>query len=241
VTEIGGVSYRGCVLLDGGRRLALIDSEQHRRESRQWLRVVDLGGGPAVTMPWPQDSWIDLLGAFRDTVFFTNRHALSPVMRWTPGADPVPHPHPVQQVDPVSGTTSARGIGGFIVVRPDGTTVTVPVDPMAQLAPGGTRLWTTRSQPPALTLFPVEPGPEVEPQVRWLPDDRRSAPRGAYKSPVWEDPEHALFAYQPWHFPKEPSCGVRLSVRDGHVERLPAVGRYQQVIFLEPLPDALGD
>jgi hypothetical protein len=121
-----------------------------------------------------------------------------------------------------------------MVVRPDGTTVTVPVDYAARLAPGGDRLWTVRSQPAALTLFPVVPG-EVRPQVWWLPEDRRRSVQGTYREPVWEDAGHLLFGYQPAHFPREPALGVRLRVRDGAVERLPAYGSPGHwVMFVEP-------
>ncbi|MFD0971209.1 hypothetical protein [Plantactinospora endophytica] len=222
------------VLLGDGRRMAMVDSEHRRLVSRYRLRVIDLAGGPVQTMPWPHDRAIGLLGAYRDTVFFVDQQAHGVTMRWTPGAEPEPYPHPVQQIDPLTGTGGARTARGVTVVRPDGTSVTVPVDLSARLAPGGTGLWTMRSHPPALTLFPVRP--EVAPQVWWLPEDSRSSPQGTYREPVWEDIEHVLFGYQPWHFPREPASGVRLSVRDGTVERLPAIGpRGRSVIFVEPL------
>ncbi|MET8355071.1 hypothetical protein [Micromonospora sp. NPDC005206] len=236
VTEIDEVRMPGVMLLGDGRRVAVVDSEHRRRVSRYQLRVIDLGGGPVETMPWPDDRGISLVGAYRGTVFFADHQAQWATMRWTPGTDPERYAHPVQQIDPLTGTGSARKVEGITVVWPDGTTVTVPVDQMARLAPGGDRLWTVRSNPPALTLFPVEPGATVQPQVWWLPEDRRRSPQGTYREPIWEDTEHVLFGYHPWHFPREPASGVRLSVRDGAIERLPAVGsRGQSVMFVEPL------
>jgi hypothetical protein len=140
----------------------------------------------------------------------------------------------MQQVDPLTGTTIMRTVEGITLVRPDATAVTVPVDLTAQLAPGGERLWSMRVNPPALTLFPVGPAPQ--PQVWWLPEDSRRSPQGIYQEPVWEDTDNVLFGYHTWHFPREPACGVRLSVRDGTVERLPALdSSIQSVTFVEPL------
>ncbi|WP_328472170.1 hypothetical protein OHA21_09155 [Actinoplanes sp. NBC_00393] len=223
-------------LMGDGRRVAVIDSEHHRLESRYRLRIIDLTGGPAETMPWPADRAIALLGAHRDTVYFSDRQGHGITMRWTPGTDPERHPHPVNQVDPLTGTTTARTAEGITVTRPDGNAVTVPIDLGARLAPGGAQLWTTRSSPAAVTLFPLHLDHPVEPQVWWLPEDGRRSPQGVYGESVWEDPDHLLLSYQPWHFPPEPACGIRLSVQDGAIERLPAAGLPgQPVIFVEPL------
>ncbi|MBG0565853.1 hypothetical protein [Actinoplanes aureus] len=234
-TEIGELRGPVPVLLGDGRRVAVVDSAHHRLESRYRLRVIDLTGGPAETMPWPEDRSVGLLGAYRDTLYFRDQqdHA---IMRWTPGSAPERHPDTLDQIDPLTGTGLARTMGGVRVARPGGSAVTVPVDTRARLAPGGEQLWTTRVEPAALTLFPVRPGPDVRPQVWWLPERGRRGPHGAYGEPVWEDRDHVLFGFQPWHFPPEPATGVRLSIRDGAVERLPESGRPgQSVIFVEPL------
>ncbi|MEU2615956.1 hypothetical protein ABZ570_30955 [Micromonospora sp. NPDC007271] len=236
VTEIDDLRMPGVVLLGDGRRVAVVDSEHRRRVSRYRLRVIDLAGGPAETMPWPDDRGISLVGAYRDMIFFADHQARWATMRWTPGTDPERCAHPVQQVDPLTGIGSARTAEGVTVVRPDGTTATIKVDLTARLAPGGDRLWMMRSNPPALTLFRVDPGATVQPQVWWLPEARRGSPHGTYREPVWEDAEHLLFGYHPWHVSREPASGVRLSVSDGAVERLPAVGPSgKSVMFVEPL------
>jgi len=236
VTEFDDMRTPGLVLLGDGRRVAVIDSRHHRLVSRYRLRAIDLADGSVATMPWPPDRAIGLLGAHRDTVFFADQHERGAVMSWRQGSRPQRCAHPVQQIDSLTGTSSARAVEGIRVVRPDGTTVTVPVDLRARLAPGGDRLWMMRENPPALTLFPVEPGPDAQPTVWWLPEDGRRSPQGTYREPVWEDTDCVLFGYHPWHFPREPASGVRLSVRDGTVERLPAVdSSTQSVIFVEPL------
>ncbi|MET8832563.1 hypothetical protein ABZV78_01410 [Micromonospora sp. NPDC004540] len=236
VTEIDEVRLPRVALLGDGRRVVVVDGEHHRRVWRWRLRVIDLAGGPVETMPWPDDRAVNLLGTHRDQVFFVDQQVPRVTMRWTPGSEPERCAYPVHQVDPLTGTCGARTAEGVTVVRPDGTTVTVPVDLTARLAPGGDRLWTVRADPPALTLFPVEPGARAQPQVWWLPEDGRRSPQGAYREPIWEDADHVLFGYQPWHFSREPAGGVRLSVRDGAVERLPAVGPSgQPALFVEPL------
>jgi hypothetical protein len=235
VSELDAVRNPNVVLLGDGRRLAVADSEHHRLVSRYSLRLVDLAGGPDTEMPWPADRSIGLLGAHGKTVFFAGQHPPATTMRWTPGTDPEPHPHPVRQVDPLTGTCIAPTREGMTVYRPDGTAVPVPVDYGARLAPGGDRLWTARAQPPALTLFPVVPG-EVRPEVHWLPEDGPRSVQGAYGEPHWEDTGHVLFGYQPWHFPRAAASGIRLSVTDGAVQRLPPVGRPgSPVLFVESL------
>ncbi|MCP3784937.1 hypothetical protein NLX85_16330 [Micromonospora sp. A3M-1-15] len=237
VTEIDEVRMPGVALLDGGRRVAVVDAEHHRRVIRYRLRVVDLAGGPVETMPWPEDQVIHLLGAYRGQVFFGDQsEGRRATMRWTPGSAPERHAYTVDQVDPLSGTGSVRTAQGVAVVKQDGTTVTVPVDLTARLAPGGDRLWSVRREPPALTLFPVEPGAGAQPQVWWLAQEDRRMPQGMYREPIWEDTGHVLFGYQLWHSPRDPAGGVRLSVRDGAVERLPASGPPgQPAMFVEPL------
>ncbi|MEU4426493.1 hypothetical protein AB0F81_38215 [Actinoplanes sp. NPDC024001] len=237
VTDVADLRSPGMAwLLGDGRRLAVFDSSHHRLESRYRLRLLDLTGSPAVTMPWPADQPFGVLGVHRDAIFFADPISAGVTMRWTPGTDPEPHPHPLQQIDPLTGTGTIRTREGISVIRPDGASVTVPIDTTARLALGGNQLWTMRSHPPALTLFPIEPGPHVEPQVWWLPEDRRRSPQGTFREPFWEDSSHVLFGYHLWHFPQEPAIGLRLSLTDGTVERLPAAGRPgQSVTFIEPL------
>ncbi|WP_203785484.1 DUF6042 family protein [Paractinoplanes rishiriensis] len=229
VTEVDAVRQQVLAVPGDGRRVAVVDSEYHRRQSRYRLLVVDLESGDVTTMPWPADRGIGVLGAYRDSVFFAEQ---GEVFRWTPGSEPVVVQHPVREVDPVSGATCGRTIEGAAVTRADGGTVTLPVEAGARLAAGGAALWTVRSHPPALTLFPVGAAPEVRPRVFWLPEDGRRSPQGTYSAPVWEDEGHVLFGHPPWHFPREPSIGVRLSLADGAVERLPAAGR--SVLLVEP-------
>ncbi|MET0424724.1 MAG: hypothetical protein ABW046_12660 [Actinoplanes sp.] len=230
-TEVDAVRGRGFRLLGDGRQVVTSHSEHRRGTSRSRLRAVDLGNGRVTTMPWPEDQEIGLLGAYRNTVFFLAGRDRT-TMRWEPGSVPEPFARPVLHIDPVSGLTSTRTAAGVEVTRPDGTTVTMPVDTSAEPAPGGEWLWTTRPRPPAITLFPI--GPEVSPQVWWLPTDR---------APVWEDTEHVLFGYPFGPRLPDPSCGVRLAVRDGVVQCLPPVTGDAAVTFVEPLaasttPDA---
>ena len=226
VTEIDEIRQRSVVRLGDGRHVAYFDSEHHRERSRYRLRVIDLAGGPVATLPWPADREISLVGAYRDAVFFVDQPSQEwATMRWAPGAEPEPYPRRVMRVDPLTGATAMPDAGGVAVTRPGATTVHVPVDTMARLAPGGDRLWTVRTYPPALTLFPVEPAPQA--RVMWLPDPWRGAPRGTYElKPIWEDTGHVLFAYQP-------AFGVRLSLLDGSTERIAAGAR--GALLVEPL------
>ena len=114
------------------------------------------------------------------------------------------------------------------MIRPDATTVHVPIDPQARLTPGARALWTVRNHPPAVTLFPIEPDPSA--QAWWLPHD------GSYEmAPTWEDPDHVLFPYDPGHIGAGPATGIRLSLRDGSTERLPTSSKISAVLYVEPL------
>jgi hypothetical protein len=184
-------------------------------------------------MPWPADRDTVMLGAYADSVYFADKATDAPsvqervTMRWTPGTDPQPHSSRVMQIDRLTGVTGLPVAGGLTVTRPDGTTVHVPIDTRARLAPGGDRLWTVRNHPPALTLFPIGPDPQA--QVRWLPED------GKYnETPIWEDLDRVLFAYEP-HFRRDSAIGVRISLNDGSTERLPGDGRSRYVLLVEPL------
>ena len=125
-TEFPGIRHALIGLVDDGRRVVAATGESRR------LRVFDLAGGPAETMPGPGGAL--LLGTHGDTVIFTDRTAC---WRWTPGTDPERLPHDVAEVDSVTGTRTRRTKEGIAVSRPDGSTVTVPVDLTARLAPGG--------------------------------------------------------------------------------------------------------
>jgi hypothetical protein len=215
IDVIDDVRQPNLLLMGDGKRVALSDNEHHR------LRVVDLDGGPTVTMPGSAGHPVTLVGVHRDTIWFTAGHGST--MCWTPGGEPRAAEHPFQQIDPLTGTGLTRTARGITVYRPDRTEVTVPVDLTARLTPGGDRLWTARANPPAVTLFPVRPHPK--PQVHWLPE-------GSYREPIWEDREHLLLGFPAWHFQREPAAGIRLSLRNGMVERLPAAGR--PMVFVEP-------
>lgn len=240
VTEIDEIGTMGVALLGDGRHVADHERVHDRSSTRHRIRVIDLAGGPSTTLPWPEDRDILMLGACGDSVYFADEapSVLAAqervTMRWTPGTDPQPHPHRFMHIDRLTGITSLPATGGITVTRPDGANVHVPIDTQARLAPGGGRLWTVRNHPPALTLFPVEPDPQA--QVLWLPDDGRTSANGTYElTPAWEDRDHVLFAYKPDHRRPEPATGVRLSLRDGSAERLPAAGRARSVLFVEPL------
>jgi hypothetical protein len=88
----------------------------------------------------------------------------------------------------MTGTTMrpVRGRGAF--VRPPGAPPQwFELGSEPHLAPGGRRLWTTRVDPPALTLFPVA-GTVADAQVCWLP----GAAWQGLSEIVWEDEVHAL-------------------------------------------------
>ncbi|MEU4695202.1 hypothetical protein [Actinoplanes sp. NPDC023714] len=217
IDVIDDVRQPDLLLMGDGRRVVVSENDQNR------LRVVDLDGGPTVTMPWPADRPIAPVGAHGHTVYFTGGHG--DTMSWTPGGEPRVAAHPFQQIDPLTGTGLTRTSQGITVIRPDHTSITVPVDLTARLTLGGDRLWTARANPPAVTVFPIRPHPK--PQVHWLPE-------GSYSEPIWEDGDHIILCLQPWHSQPEPSAGIRLSLRTGAIERLPTQGR--PMLFIEPLP-----
>jgi hypothetical protein len=207
--------HRQLALLDDSRQVAVVGWHSDR------LTVIDLDDGAGQTMPWPPDRPIALRGAYGKTVFFRDVSART-AMRWTPGTEPVPHDGLDEQIDPVSGVRSGPVPGGVGVTEPDGVTVTWPVDGRARLAPGGKRLWTLQSDPPALTLLALRNHPFAESQSYYLPDVDR------LEEPVWEDAEHLLFP--------TPAAGLRLSTADGRVERLPVPEKSRRpVIFVRPL------
>ncbi|WP_127550508.1 DUF6042 family protein [Actinoplanes sp. OR16] len=217
MTFIDDVRSPDLLLMSDGKRVVVSENDQNR------LRVVDLDGGPTVTMPWPADRPLSVVGTHGHTVYFTGGHGST--MSWTPGGEPREAAHPFQQIDPLTGTGLTRTRQGITVIRPDHAEITVPVDLTARLTLGGDRLWTARANPPAVTVFPLRPNPK--PQVHWLPE-------GSYREPIWEDRDHILLGCQPWHSPREPSAGIRLSLRTGAVERLPAAIR--PMLFVEPFP-----
>ncbi len=232
-TEIAEIGTPAVALLGDGRHVAHHEYEYDRRSTRNRIRVIDLADGSSVTLPWPVDRDLVMLGASGDAVYFADKATDAPsvqqrvTMRWTPGTDPQPLDHHVMQIDRLTGVTRLPVAGGLTVTRPDGTTVHVPIDTQARLAPGGDRLWTVRNHPPALTLFPIDPDPQ--PQTMWLPED------GKYdKTPVWEDLDQVLFAYQP-HFRRDSAIGVRISLSDGSIDRLPGDGQSKYVLLVEPL------
>ncbi|WP_250006834.1 DUF6042 family protein [Actinoplanes sp. M2I2] len=204
-------------LLGDGRRLAMADGS-HR------LRLVDLSGARPDTQPWPTDQPVTLHGIHRDTIYFTELRTRT-TLRWTPDSEPQPCGHPVEHVDPYSGTFSWLTPRGVMVARPPGSAVDLSVDQRVRLAPGGDHVWLVTSPPATLTLWPVEPGPEVRSWALPWPDDDTP-------DPIWEDAGHLLVTGPTERVDGELISGLRLSVRDGTLERLPGAGPTGQTLLL---------
>jgi hypothetical protein len=108
------------------------------------------------------------------------------------------------------------------------------MDLSARLAPGGTRLYTLRHAPPAVTLFDLERG-VADPVVHWLPQGCRATPREL----LWED-EHHLLGLRTVDLRGGPPA-IRLDLRTGGYEGVPlteAAG-YRPTL-VEPLLRAAG-
>jgi hypothetical protein len=221
-------------VLGDGHRVALLDMHHHRRKSRYSLRILNLDDGSLEPMPWPEEREIALLGAYRDTIYF--RRTQDPVdagvaMRWTPGSDPRLHDCPVLHVDPVSGATCAPVADGARIDHPDGSTVLVSLGRWSRdfLAPGGDRLWQRPDpSPPEFHLI----GVDGEARVWKLPWEGHSYGPPIWAGPVWEDRDTVLIGHGRGHLPKEPSCGVRIRVDTGEVERLPPISSRSRLATL---------
>ncbi len=189
------------------------------RDSRQVVQLIDLADGSRHTMPG-DDQWGHVVAVHGGAVYLTGIGSLPP-KRWSPGGDPEPLPHNLNQIDPLTGGGRAVTRDGVLLVRPDGSARVVPVDVTAALVPGATHLYTVRTGPAAITLFDVA-AETVDPAIHWLPVEvsARSEPVGG---PVWEDPYRMLLVAGSG-FP--PGTGlrsgiIRVDIRTGAVERVP--------------------
>lgn len=155
-------------------------------------------------------------------------------MRWTPGSDPEPLPYHLREIDPLTGTRLVHdGERGVLVVYPDGTRRHCALDPNVALAPGGTRLYSYRHFPPAVTLFDVATGAE-DPRIFWLPGNSQVSTT-VPGQPVWEDPDHLVILTRDWDFDLN-APAVRLNVRTGEFERVPLTeDAGYRPLLIEPL------
>ena len=140
-------------------------------------------------------------------------------LRWTPGTDPQPLPYQLRGIDPLTGTRLSVGDRPELTLtHADGQVTMVSLDLTAEIAPGGTRLYTFRYEPPALTVFDVERG-AADPVVHWLP--ARMVTTGSTPNrPCWEDEHHLLLLLE--HPDRQiDTPGIRLDTRTGAWQRLP--------------------
>jgi hypothetical protein len=170
---------------EDGRLLAFLETWGRASRPRHRLTVLDLVDGRAAVMPWDEHDPVRLVAVQGGTVHLTaGEHHVT----WRPGAAPRHVGDAVTDVDPLTGTTMRPVWGrGAVVEPPAGPPQWFELGGEPHLAPGGRRLWTTRVDPPALTLFPVE-GTVADAQVCWLPGDTSEG----LGEIVWEDEVHAL-------------------------------------------------
>ncbi|MBC6468805.1 DUF6042 family protein [Actinomadura alba] len=207
------------VLDERGRLLAFTEAEYSRRDARHRLHLIDLADGSRQVMPWDEDRDCYVVAIHEGAVHFVGAQpdgGPRVAMCWAPGGEPEPRGYDLRQIDPLTGTALVYD-SGLVVISPDGIRRRVDLDPAAELAPGGRRLYTYRYLPPAVTLFDVETGAD-NPKVFWLP--RGTNPSGAHK-PVWEDADHLLVPVPRWEID---AAAVRLDVRTGEFERVPQIG-----------------
>ncbi|HEX2771338.1 MAG TPA: DUF6042 family protein, partial [Micromonosporaceae bacterium] len=158
------------------------------RNARQFVHLVNLSDLSRLTMPG-DDHWGHVVAVHGGAVYLRGVGAM-PAKRWSPGGDPEPWPHSLQQIDPLTGIGRVVTFDGVLLVRPDGSTHMVPVDDSAALVPGATQLYTLRRGPSAITLFDVTAQP-ADPRIHWLPVDVSTRPDLGV-GPVWEDPDRVL-------------------------------------------------
>jgi hypothetical protein len=220
-------------LSEDGRYLA-VDESHFGRRSWSRLHLVDLADGSRQTMPWEEDVGLFVVAVHGGAVYSQGEHARIASMRWSPGSDPEPLEHRLREIDPLTGTSLANdNEPGVLVIRPDGTSRRVLIDPAVALAPGGERLYAYRYSPPAVTLFDVATGAE-DPRVFWLPPGGLVSTT-APEQPVWEDADHlvALLQYPDVEFD---APAVRLDVRTGEFERVPLTqDAGYRPLLIEPL------
>lgn len=236
IDDIGPATVSGCAIDSHGRHVAVTDWQLGRR-SRYRIYVVDLATGSRVHLPWEDQRMVRVVAMHNGVVYFTPdvgpvlvSDQLAPCMSWRPGSEPAPLPNLVREVDPITGNRLELDEAGVRVTTLAGRSVQVAIQPIVRLAPGGTKLYSGRLQPSALTLFELGADPH-EPDVFVLPPDSAA---DAIDKHVWEDREHVLVLDRPWS--AGPMSAVRLNVGTGAVERVPlgeAVG--EQPLLIRPL------
>ena len=198
-----------------GRRLAYTEIRTGRRP-RNRIHLIDLADGSRYTMPWDESDFLTVVTVDVAAVYAGT--TAGDVLRWVPGAEPVSASHLVRQIDPLTGTILARSREpGVLVVRPDGTEVHLAVSQEVQLAPGGSRLYLLRHEPPALTLFDVTTGP-TRPTVYPLPG-RRAPNESMPGQLVWESERDLVAIVGPANAFPEPA--IRIDTGTGAVHRVP--------------------
>lgn len=217
-------------LSEDGRHLAVSESHYGKRP-RSRVHVIDLSDGSQQTLDWPGGD-LRIVGLHGGAVSFATDQGAS--MRWAPGSEPGPLPYELRAIDPLTGIALAEGgASGPLVISPDGEHRNVPVTQLAELAPGGTRLYDLRYEPPALTLFDIS-ARGTDSRICWLPAGSEVSTT-VPGHPVWEDADHMLFA-QRWN---TGTPAVRLDVGTAHLERVPLVGAPGDepvlAVFVEPL------
>jgi hypothetical protein len=225
---------------EDGRWLAFAEG-RHGRHGWYRVHLVDLADSSRHTMPWDgTDEHLAVVGLHTGVVYVRARTGL---LRWAPGAGPAadpgasaapePLPYELHDLDPLSGTRlTTEGRPELVLTRPDGTATRLTLDLSAALAPGGTRLYTFRSSPPAVTLFDVERG-VADPAVHWLPPECETS-RSVPRRPYWEDEHHLLFIRRSWR--RDDAPAVRLDVRSGALEPVPLTAEAgHQPALVQPL------
>jgi len=214
-----GLRFAGRPALDERGRLLAATEVTHGRDGRWLVHLVDLGDGSRHTMPG--DHTGSHVVAVHGGIVYLLGGGAPPSMRWSPGRDPEPLPHRLNQIDPLTGTGAAVTRDGVLLVRPDGSTRVVPVDLTAALVPGATHLYTLRTGPSAITLFDVAAA-TIEPRIHWLPVEvstRQELGGGS----IWEDRDRLLLTAGSRIPPGyDPGGGIiRVDIRTGAVERVP--------------------
>src|SRR6266511_1243407 len=218
VDALGAELAPRVALSEDGRYLA-VDESHHGRRSWSLLHLVDLADGSRQTMPWDEDAFFSITAVYGGVVYFQGGRAQSVSMRWSPGSDPEPSQHRLDEIDPLSGARLAHDDQpGVLVVRPDGTARRVLVAAGVALAPGGERLYAYRYSPPAVTLFHVATGAE-HPRIFWLPPGSQMSTTVPGR-PVWEDADHLVVSLGHQRLDVG-APAVRLDVRTGAFEGVP--------------------
>ncbi|GAA2732469.1 DUF6042 family protein [Actinocorallia aurantiaca] len=201
------------------------------------VRLLDLADGSAQTMPGLEDDfWLQVIGVFAGQVYVNRSSVNGPPYprswRWRPGHAPEQLDVLLQWVDPITGTALAARKDGRLLIAADGTRLRLPIDPSAELAPGGRLLYTMRRDPHALTFFDVHDLGR-NPRIVWLPPDCDPEYFGG-PAMVWEDTRHLLIPGV--GHSEEPRPAYRLNVQSGKLERLPVYGRPGDIpLFVQPM------